>query len=424
MSDNLSLIIYNLFPRVFPSISSWSGHIPFVKSMNFNCIYLNPFNETGNSRSLYAIKSHYKLNPEFLNETDPFDFSPVKDFTHECKRNGITVIIDLVINHASNESELVREYPGWFKWNNGNLVHPYAIDPANPTNVTVWGDLAEINYENNPDFNGLFNYWNNLIIHYQKLGVNGFRCDAAYKVPCSLWNPLIAAAKARDPEVMFLAESLGCSLDQLKALSTCGFSYIFNSSKWWDFGSPWCIEQHNQFRTIAPSIGFPESHDTLRQASLPPETELMQKCRYFFSAVFSSGLLMPVGYELGAVRKLDVVNSYHEDLIYKRWDISKWIGGINRFKQQNKLLCEEGWWRPISGYDWDLIGLIRESDDHTRNLGILINKDWYHERYVRKFELGELNRYSQITFPFRNIDEHLLNNKDFTLWPSEIVFFS
>jgi starch synthase (maltosyl-transferring) len=142
MIKNQPLLIYNLFPRVFPNINSWCKHVPFVKSMDFNWIYVNPFNETCTSRSLYAIKSHYKLNPEFLNGTDPSDFSPVKEFTSVCKKAGITVIIDLVINHASNESDLVREHPNWFKWCNGNLVHPSAIDPSDASIVTVWGDLV------------------------------------------------------------------------------------------------------------------------------------------------------------------------------------------------------------------------------------------------------------------------------------------
>ena len=39
---------------------------------------------------------------------------------------------------------------------------------------------------------------------------------------------------------------------------------LFNSLKWWDFESPWLLDQYEKFRRIAPSIAFPESHDTER----------------------------------------------------------------------------------------------------------------------------------------------------------------
>lgn len=422
MSDsNKPLLIYNLFPRVFKSIFDWPKHVPFVASMKFNAIYLNPFNETGGSRSLYAIKNHYRLNQEFLAGADPNDFSPLKEFIDECRENGLSVIMDLVINHTANESELLRQYPNWFKWDNGNPVHPFAIDPADSSVVTVWGDLAEINYEYNADYSGLLEYWDKLVAFYQDLGVKGFRCDAAYKVPCTLWTPLIASAHKRDPQTVFLAETLGCKLDQVQALGSCGFNYLFNSSKWWNFEKPWCIEQHGQFKNIAPSISFPESHDTPRQASQPPQTESMQKCRYLFSALFSKGLLMPVGYELGALQKLDVVFSRPEDLLAQKWDISSWINQINDFKLQSDILTTEGAWRAVTGFDWNLLGLIRE--DIHGSIGVLINKDWYNGFYLNRNNLGELSKYEKMIRPFGNINEEVPNNSDIPLGPSEIVLF-
>ena len=47
-------------------------------------------------------------------------------------------------------------------------------------------------------------------------------------------------------------------------LAEAGFDYLYNSVKWWDFESPWLLEQYEAYRHIAPSIGFPESHDTKR----------------------------------------------------------------------------------------------------------------------------------------------------------------
>lgn len=67
---------------------------------------------------------------------------------------------------------------------------------------------------------------------------------------------------AINPDVLFFAETLGCREDEIEALRAARFDYLFNSAKWWDFKSPWLLEQYNRFRDIAPSIAFPESHDT------------------------------------------------------------------------------------------------------------------------------------------------------------------
>jgi starch synthase (maltosyl-transferring) len=56
------------------------------------------------------------------------------------------------------------------------------------------------------------------------------------------------------------------------ALREAGFDYFFNSSKWWDFREPWALEQHEEVRRIAPSISFPETHDTARLAATAAAT--------------------------------------------------------------------------------------------------------------------------------------------------------
>ncbi len=143
------------------------------------------------------------------------------------------------------------------------MLSPFAIDPANPENKTVWGDLAELDYRP-PQRDAIVAYFEELVRHYAGLGFGGFRCDAAYKVPAAAWRRLIRAAKECDPEIVFCAENLGAREEEVLALADAGFDYLFNSLKWWDFESPWLLDQYERYRHIAPSIAFPESHDTER----------------------------------------------------------------------------------------------------------------------------------------------------------------
>ncbi len=131
-------------------------------------------------------------------------------------------------------------------------------------------------------------------------------------MPAPVWRELIDAAHDVDGEVEFYAETLGCTVEQVDALGDAGFDYLFNSAKWWDFQEPWLLDQYNQFRHIAPSVAFPESHDTERLAADVGSQDrerlaAILKMRYLFSACFSAGVMMPIGYEYGFTRKMDVV---------------------------------------------------------------------------------------------------------------------
>ena len=160
--------------------------------------------------------------------------------------------MDLVVNHTSKDSELVASHPHWFARDaRGNIVSPYATDPADPTQKTVWGDLAELDYRP-PQQRQILAYFQELVRHYIGLGFGGFRCDAAYKVPAEVWRELIADAKAADAGVVFCAENLGAPKEAVLALAGAGFDYLFNSVKWWDFESPWLLEQYERVSPHRP----------------------------------------------------------------------------------------------------------------------------------------------------------------------------
>jgi starch synthase (maltosyl-transferring) len=239
----------------------------------------------------------------------------------------------------------------------------------------VWGDLASIDNEHSPDRESLWNFWDSVVSFYQKLGFRGFRCDAAYQVPSSLWKWLIGRAKNRCSSTVFYAETLGCRLDQVEALAGCGFDYLFNSVKWWNYDQSWALDQHASNRRIAPSIGFAESHDTERLAGVYPGTEQVQKGRYAFAALFSTGLLMPAGFEYGAVTRMDVVRGTPKDVDNKKWDMTAWVRAMNRLKRAVPVLAEEGSWRPLCGWDRSFLFLVKSSERGGRPAYVCINKN-------------------------------------------------
>jgi len=370
-------LIYNLFPRHYRTMAEWCGVMPHIGEMSFTAVFVNPFHETGNSGSLYAVKDYFRLNPLFLGPgADPTDFAPLSAFVAACARAGMQPVMDLVINHTAIDSPLVAAHGAWYKRDHsGRVESPFAIDPGDPGKVTVWGDLASIDNERSPDRDALWHYWDRVVAFYQKIGFTGFRCDAAYQVPASLWRWLIDRARKRGAGATFYAETLGCRLDQIEALNGCGFDYLFNSVKWWHYDQSWVLDQHAANKHIAPSIAFSESHDTERLASVWPGSEAVQKSRYAFAALFSKGLLMPAGFEYGAVTRIDVVRGTPRDVDPPKWDLTKWIGAMNRFKLSVPVLSEEGRWRPLNDFGCPCLFLEKGSDRGEKPAYLCVNKN-------------------------------------------------
>ena len=344
--------------------------------MSFNWLYINSVLYPGFSGSLYAVKHHYRINPQFLPpDTKSDGLGALADTLRGFRELGLWPMMDLVINHTSRDCPLVKEHPAWYVHDrHGAIVSPFARDPDDPEKVTVWGDLAEIDNEGSSDRRGLWIYWAELVKRYLQLGFKGFRCDAAYKVPAALWHYLVDEAARIDPEAMFFAETLGCAEEEALALHDAGLHYFFNSSKWWDFEEPWALEQHEKLGKIAPSVSFPESHDTTRLAADTNANEAVQRQRYAFAASFSAALMMPIGYEFGFKRKLDVVLTRPTDWETPAFDIRGFVKQVSNLKAQSPLLQGEGELIRLKS-DTNTLVLERRSQQAPGQRGwILINK--------------------------------------------------
>jgi starch synthase (maltosyl-transferring) len=371
--------IYNLFPTLLGGVELWEKQVPAIAEMGFNWIFLNPFHYPGFSGSLYAVKDYYRLHPILQGNSDRTPDELLSHFISTAGEAGIGVMMDLVVNHTSKDAELVAEHPDWYLRDaHGGLRSPFAEDLDDPSRVTVWEDLAQLDYSDRPERAEMLAYWNALVAHYVGLGIRGFRCDAAYQVPGVIWKTLIDTAHEDDSRLEFFAETLGAPIDAVAQLHSAGFHYFFNSAKWWDFRADWLLDQYEQFRHIAPSIAFPESHDTERLTAETGGGERESRFRYLFAACFSSGVMMPIGYELGFERQLHVVKTTSADWEEPKFDISGFIREVNLMKSHNPVLEEEGPQTRVTAPDEPLVGLLRRSERGSRRAFTLINPDLEH----------------------------------------------
>jgi starch synthase (maltosyl-transferring) len=334
------LLVYNLFPLLIGPVTDWDPHLRRAAGMGFNWLFLNPIQWPGSSGSLYSVKDYFRINPRLVDPAAAREpAGQIRDALEKASTVGLRTMVDLVINHCAVDSPLPEEHPAWFRRDSeGRLVHPSANQDGKQV---VWRDLAAFNYEGTPDKEGLYSFVAEVVDFLLGLGVSGFRCDAAYQVPAGLWRPLIRETKSKHPEVLFVAETLGCTPDETRRTAEAGFDYIFNSVKWWNLKSSWLLAQYNLTRESAPSIGFPESHDTARLAEELGGNVDGLKQRYLLAALFSTGVMIPAGFEFGFRKRLDVVNTRPSDWEETGVDLTAFVREVNEIKARHAVFQEE-----------------------------------------------------------------------------------
>jgi starch synthase (maltosyl-transferring) len=372
--------IYNLFPLLAGPFGDWKPHLERAAAMGFDWVFVNPIQRPGRSGSLYSIADYLHINPALLKpkvRKSPED--QVRGMAAEARDLGLRLMIDLVVNHCAVDSELVRTHPEWFVRDGKGVANAFCVEADG--NKVVWRDLAQFDHAGSRDTEGLLRYCGDVVEYLVGLGFTGFRCDAAYQIPGRFWRRLIRRIRAAHPEVTFVAETLGCSPEQTRDTAAAGFDWIFNSAKWWDYESPWLLEQHELTRQIAPSIGFPESHDTPRLYAETNANLEVQKQRYLFTALFSAGVMMPVGYEFGFRKRLDVVRTRPGDWEQTDVDLTDYVRRVNAVKDAYPVFREDGLIQYLDHANPAVLVLWKGSTRSRNQALLILNRDpgnWQH----------------------------------------------
>lgn len=380
------MILYNLFPLLAGKFSHWKSHIDRAADMGFDWIFVNPIQKPGFSGSLYSTADYFQLHPLLVDsESKQSPEAQLKEITKAAEQKGLKMMVDLVINHCAVDSKLTQEHPKWFVHEaDGSLAHPYCYEDGHKI---TWGDLVSFDHEHTADPEGLYRYFYKIVEYLVELGFKGFRCDAAYQIPKSLWQRLISETKKHYPDTLFAAETLGCKPAETRETALAGFDYIFNSSKWWDFHSPWLLLQYASVREIAPSISFPESHDTERLFQEMNGSEGAMKQRYLFASVFSSGVMMPIGYEFGFRRKLHVVETRPENWEHPNIDLRDFIRKVNDIKKHYKLFQDDGPLCLLPSSNPSILFFWKTSMKSSEEALIILNKDPWNTQHFHADDL-------------------------------------
>lgn len=397
--------IYNLFPLLAGPFKDWKPHLVNAAEMGFNWIFVNPVQKLGASGSLYSIQDYFAINPALCKGAKTPE-EQVRAMVKDAEKLGLRLMIDLVINHCAYDSKLLQEHPAWFVKENGRIANPFCMHDGQKV---VWEDLAQFDHHHSSDQEGLYRYCRKIVDYLLDLGFTGFRCDAAYQIPSHFWRRLIEDVRRERPGAVFVAETLGCSPEQTRQTAGAGFDAVFNSSKWWDFESPWLMEQYHLTRADAPSISFPESHDTPRLFAEQHGNIEAMKQRYLFAALFSAGVMMPMGFEYGFRKQLHVVDTKPSDWEETGVDLTAFIREVNLIKSHYRVFQEESITEVWNASNPAVLVMWKASARDSSQALVILNKDVW-------------NRQAFYADNLRNLVQHATDLVDVSpQWPMEFL---
>ena len=196
MNFRKDMVVYQIYPRSFKdSNGDGMGDIPgilekldYLQDLGVNTLWLSPVYKSPNADNGYDIADYKSIQPSF---------GTMEDFDRlvlEAKKRGIGIVMDLVINHTSDEHEWFQKaLAGDPKYRDYYIIRP-GKDGGLPNN---WGNFFAVDpwsrfgntqeyylhlfHEKQPDLN-----WHNPAVleevkeimgFWLEKGVVGFRCD-------------------------------------------------------------------------------------------------------------------------------------------------------------------------------------------------------------------------------------------------------
>ena len=97
--------------------------LDYLHGLGITAIWLMPFQPSPGKDDGYDISDYYGVDPRYGTLGD------FVEFTHGCQQRGIRVIIDLVVNHTSDQHQWFRERA------DASRIRPIATGTSGPTNV-------------------------------------------------------------------------------------------------------------------------------------------------------------------------------------------------------------------------------------------------------------------------------------------------
>ena len=168
-----------------------SRRLDYLAGLGVTCLWLMPFQQSPRRDHGYDISDYYQVDPRFGNLGD------FVEFTHQAKQRGMRVMMDLVINHTSDQHPWFQQarrdpqspFRDYYLWSDTKPkdAHLGVVFPGVQKTTWTRDPVAGKYYfhrffEFQPDLNmanpAVLAEVRKIMGFYLELGVSGFRVDA------------------------------------------------------------------------------------------------------------------------------------------------------------------------------------------------------------------------------------------------------
>jgi len=195
--------VYQIYPRSFADsngdgigdIPGIIGKLDYLHDLGIGIIWLSPVYRSPNDDMGYDVSDYRSINPEYGTMED------MERLIEEARNRGIRIVMDLVVNHTSDEHRWFMEskkegspYRDYYYWRKGRKNN--ALPPNNWTAMfpgSAWEFVPEVGLwylhlygKKQPDLD-----WHNPKVYEEVVGilkfwldkgVYGFRCDVINQI--------------------------------------------------------------------------------------------------------------------------------------------------------------------------------------------------------------------------------------------------
>lgn len=360
------------------------AELPFITGeLGCRILHLLPITPTpttyarfGRFGSPYAVQDLLAIDPALVvfdkRTTGVDQFRELAFATHA---RGAKVFLDVVINHTGWGATLQERHPEWYlRDKDGSFVSPGAWG-------TVWEDLAELDHRAPK----LWEHMADVFLEWCRRGVDGFRCDAGYKIPVPAWRYITARVQDEFPDTIFLLEGLGGSWEATENLLTDGamqwaYSELFQNFSRQEIAS-YLDYALKQSRRVGLYVHYSETHDNNRLASLGRDWSLLRNRLSALTSV-SGGFGFTCGVEWLAAEKVNVHSS--RALAWgQEPNIVSELTQLNRLLAHHPCFFDNATLTRVSEPEDHIYALRRVSADGLDAALVLVNTDPKLARSIR-----------------------------------------
>ena len=214
-------VVYNIFPDSFASgerllqgsaqdrlggtIKGIRENLPYIASLGFNCLYLNPI-FAARSYHRYDTLDYYQVDPGLGTKDD------LREMIKKAHSLGVRVILDGVFNHVSSSHPFFQDVlekgaaSGYHSCFYHLPEHPRIPAPGEAPDYTCFSYVPDMPKTNTADpflrqyFCDVGTYW------IRELQIDGWRLDVANELDDGFLRAFRTAVKQANPDALIVGE--------------------------------------------------------------------------------------------------------------------------------------------------------------------------------------------------------------------------